>query len=111
MQGDPERQQHGGHRQSAQQLHGREHRLRQRHPVAVTTSPDTEAIASGLRRGAVIVRASVGRLPSRRAETTSRTVVNTGVRIASWNSSTGATTVASPNTYAATGRPRLPALT
>ncbi len=80
-------------------------------PVAVTTSPDTEAIASGLRRGAVIVRASVGRLPSRRAETTSRTVVNTGVRIASWNSSTGATTVASPNTYAATGRPRLPALT
>lgn len=81
-------------------------------PVADTVRPATDPIVIGLRSGAVAVR-SRDRAPvtCSRAAARSSTVVKTGAMTASWNSSTGATIEASPNTYSAIGMPRLPALT
>ena len=78
-------------------------------PVAATVTPASEPITTGLRNG-VVMRRSVPLSPVR-VEKTSRAVSATGEITSCWKRITGATSDASPRTYAAMGIPRLPAFT
>ena len=77
-------------------------------PVADTSTPASEPTATGLRNGVINCRHSG---PFSPVLVRSRTVSATGVTTIVWNSSTGATSEASPSTYTAIGIPRLPELT
>ncbi len=79
-----------------------------RSPLAATATPASEPSAIGLRIG-VSSRRHSGPFPP--PPDKSRIVTATGVTSTSWNSSTGATSEASPSTYTAIGMPRLPAFT
>lgn len=78
------------------------------HPVAATITPASAPTAIGLRSGVTSRRHSDCVCP---ASDRSRTVIAIGVTTICWNSSTGATSEASPRTYTAMGMPRFPELT